>query len=112
MQGLAHFVRFQETDIYLYGPQKKKDLPKWFLNYNWGPSINYINSTFLPVKLGIEQEKRDNFILMISSPERAIFKVLKLIPDSQSFEEASLLMENLFRMRHILFRNCLKLVRP
>lgn len=108
MQGLGHFVRFKETDVYLYGPYKKKDLPRWFLNYNWGPSIHYINSAFLPVKLAIEEEKRGDFTLMISSPERAIFEVLKLIPDGQSFEEASLLMENLSRMRPYLIQELLE----
>lgn len=108
MQGLRHFVRFKETDIYLYGIHKRKDLPKWFLDYDWGPCIHYINTAFLPERLAIEEEKWNDFSLMISSPERAIFEVLKLVPNEQSFEEASLLMENLSRMRPYLIQELLE----
>lgn len=107
MQGLGHFVRFKEADVYLYGPNSEK-LPKWFLDYDWGLIIHYISSSFLPLKLGLEEEKRGDLTLIISSPERAILEVLKRIPSSQGFEEASLLMENLSRMRPYLIQGLLE----
>lgn len=107
MQGLGHFVRFKETDIFLYGPNDIK-LPRWFLDRDWGVSLHCINSSFLPLNIGIEKKRHGNFTLMISSPERAILEVLKLIPDNQGFDEASLLMENLSRMRPYLIQELLE----
>lgn len=106
-QGLGHFVQFQEMNAYLFGPPDEK-LPSWFQLYNWGPKIHYIQSSFLPMNIGIENEKMGEFSLAISSPERAILEILYLVPQKQSFEESRLLMENLARLRPAIIQELLE----
>src|SRR5690554_3365362 len=40
LQGKAHFIDFNQQQVYLFG-HTKEILPAWFNNYNWGAKIAY-----------------------------------------------------------------------
>jgi hypothetical protein len=94
---------------YLFGPQGMK-LPSWFLQYDWGNKIRYQTTDFLPYKkeLGFTQDGPTGITL--STPERAIFETLLLMPKHTTFEGAAHLMEGLSTLRPdlvvVLLRAC------
>lgn len=105
-QGFGHFVRYQETKVWLFAAQKLK-LPTWFSAYQWGPKIELVRSDFLPLDLGLTQKNMGEFSVTLSSPERAILEVLYLVPGKQGFEEALLLFEGLTTLRPKLLQELL-----
>src|SRR5690554_399397 len=50
--GKAHYLPFSTSrKIFLFG-EVGEHLPKWFKNYDWGHTIHYQTTGFLPHKLG------------------------------------------------------------
>ncbi len=105
LQGFGHFLPLgHQRPIWLFGPLGQK-LPQWFKK-RWGQEIKYVMTDFLGEE-GITAQDQGGYSLRISSPERAILEVLYFVPNSQSFEEAKLLMEGLATlqpqaMQHLL----------
>jgi hypothetical protein len=98
--------------LQLFGPTGTM-LPSWFLKYEWGRKIKYKTTDFLPFKnrYGLVADKSGGFPLVLSSPERAIFEVLLLVPRCLSFESAGHLMEGLATLRPRLVNALLKACR-
>lgn len=107
LQGYAHFIPLNETRLILFSSNPLK-LPKWFLSQQLGIRIDYHSSSFLRTDEGIESIKIKGFDLRISSPERAIFETLFLVPHSQSIQESKYLMENLRTLRPQIVQNLLE----
>ena len=105
-QGFGHFVRYQETEVWLFAAQKAH-LPSWFMKHNWGPKIELVRSDFLPPKVGLITKELGEFSFTLSSPERAILEILYLVPDKQGIEEALLLFEGLTTLRPKLLQELL-----
>lgn len=106
-QGFGHFVRYQETKVWLFAPQKLK-LPSWFTGHQWGHVVELMRSNFLPPNLGLIEKEVGEFSITLSSPERAMLEVLYLVPDKQGFEEALLLFEGLTTLRPKLLQKLLE----
>lgn len=106
-RGYSHFVQFKNTRVILF-IKKGINIPKWFLNYDWQIEFEITSSNFLPENIGIEEQEIEGIKLNISSPERAIMELLYFVPDKQSIEEASLIMENLISLRPIIVQNLLE----
>lgn len=118
LQGFAHYLPKQTTEIHLYGP---KAPPSWLKKLPLKIRFNYHNSQKLfrePTakmshSLDIERAKAAadtgsftiepwgqwSWPLTLSSPERAILEALDELPDQESFEQIDKLMEGLTGLR-------------
>lgn len=98
IQGYAHFVSLKDSRITLFSPTSV-NLPKWFNKNKLGIKVESHQASFLKTEVGISTKSINGFALKISSPERAIFEVLYLVPHHQSLEESKHLMGNLATLR-------------
>ncbi len=106
--GFAHFLPLGKSKVWLFANPGTK-LPSWFKFYPWGHKIDYFTpNLFSKMELGLTQKEMSNFLIRLSSPERAILEVLYLVPHTQSFEEANLLMEGLTSLRPALVQQLLE----
>lgn len=107
IQGYGHFVKFFETEVYLY-LRTKITLPKWFKGHNWNIKLILVQSALLPEKLGLFEQAIDSIPLRLSSPERAFLELLFLIPSKQGFQEAYLIAQGLSGLRPKLMQELLE----
>ncbi len=100
MHGLAHFINLKSEKIQIFGPPATK-LPAWFKNFNWGGTVDYYRSSLFEDhhEIGIQTQSFKTFSIKISSPERAFFELLNLVPQRETFNEASLIAEGLSTLR-------------
>lgn len=87
-----------EAPSILFGSKSEK-LPGWFKSLY--PEVTYtMTHLFGDEKtLGLSEYKIGDYSIEISSPERAMFEVCYEVPEGESFEEASQLMEGLTTLR-------------
>lgn len=107
LRGVAHYLPVDIKKIYLFGGAGEK-LPSWFKSYDWGIEVDYLMTTLFQTQSGFSEEDFGTFSINVSSPERAIMEVLYLVPNKQTFEESSLLMENLITLRPAVVRQLLE----
>lgn len=110
MQGYAHFLPMGKgTAAVLFGPPKVK-LPLWFKQYRWGVKVRYTTTNLFIGKgvHGLTQKDIGFYSIIVSTPERAIMEVLYDVPNSESYEEAKLLMEGLTTLRPRLVQTLLE----
>jgi hypothetical protein len=109
IKGLAHFVPREIKEIFIFGPPGEK-LPSWFKAYGWKVEIHYSMTNLLNNDLGLTEEDFGTFSINMSSAERAIMEMLYLVPQKQTLNESSLIMENLVSLRpkivQVLLENC------
>jgi hypothetical protein len=109
MHGLSHYLRSQESKVYLFSPYKEK-LPGWFINYSWKQKILHKQTSFLDEEIGKIQHNYNSQTLFISSQERAIMECLYLVPNNMDLVESYHLMEGLVNLRpdivETLLLNC------
>ena len=109
LKGYAHYLPQQLKKIFLYGVRGEK-LPNWFKQYNWNLLYNY-NATnlFSVLQLSMfSQFQYKDFTINISTPELAAMEMLYHVPGFQSFNEASLIIENLSTLRSGVVQELLK----
>ncbi|MBU2575025.1 MAG: type IV toxin-antitoxin system AbiEi family antitoxin [Elusimicrobia bacterium] len=109
MQGYRHFLPFRGGVVCLFGEPKTR-LPGWFLRYKWGDSIRYAATGLFTGKpeRGLVDRPVGEYILKISSPEKAMLELLYQVPGDESFEEAMLLMQGLATLRPVLTQELLQ----
>ena len=111
LRGYSHFIP-QATGwtLFLFSPPKTK-LPTWFKKYPWGVSLRFVTSNlFASLSEGaFSNHEMGAYSIRISSLERAIFELLSLVPQEQSFEEATLLMEGLTTLRPKIVQKLLQM---
>lgn len=109
LQGAAHFIPMKRRTVWLLCERGHR-LPSWLLKRDWGARIQAsAPELFKPDQgLGLESIKMGDFEISVASRERAILEVLHFVPQKQSFEEASLLMEGLTTLRHELLQQLLE----
>lgn len=109
LKGSAHYLRNSNEIIHLMG-EDNAILPKWFKNHNWGHSVNYCATSFLPANIGLIKYKELNFSINISSNERAILECLYLAPNKIDLIEIYQIIEGLVNLRpdllQILLEQC------
>jgi hypothetical protein len=111
LKGQSHFITQELTTAFLYG-LSKTEFPGWFLNYKWNVNLHIVHRNLLSGKLEntFSDYFHKDFTIRISSPERATLEMVDQIPGKQTFQEAFLLMENLFTLRpnivQLLLENC------
>ena len=107
LQGFSHYFRLGEEKIFIF-TSRKMGLPKWFLTYKWGYQISQQITNFLPMDIGLVEHEEKNFTIKISSPERAMFECLYLVPNSFDLIECFHLMEGLANLRPKLIQELLQ----
>ena len=107
MQGKSHYLELSTKRIQLFGGQNE-NLPLWFEKRDWGVSVTYKASNFLPPELGLVEVEHKGFKVKVSSPPRALMECLYLAPGSQPLLEVFELMEGLNNMRPALTQNLLE----
>ena len=101
LKGYGHFIpQAKGWSLFLFGQPNTK-LPIWFKKYPWDVKLYFVTSKFLTKAsdLTISKHSMGLYSIRISSPERAMFELLSLVPQEQSFEEAKYLMEGLTTLR-------------
>jgi len=98
MQGKAHYLTLSVKRVHVFGG-KDEHLPLWFKKYDWGLSVDYKKTSFLPPELGLVEVERKSFKVKVSSPARAVMECLYLAPKSQPLLEVFQLMEGLNNLR-------------
>ncbi|MCP3460361.1 type IV toxin-antitoxin system AbiEi family antitoxin domain-containing protein [Bradyrhizobium sp. CCGUVB23] len=119
LQGHAHYLPHEQTEVHLYGP---KPPPTWLNKLRLKTRFVYHNDrklfrSALPMK-GLTQleggKKPDsdggagswtiqswrqwNWPLALSTPERAVLELLDELPTRESFHQAHVLMQSLFNL--------------
>ncbi len=111
LHGVVHFVPLGKgQQIYLFGAPDAK-LPIWFKKHDWGVTIEHVRSLFLSnegEQIGLTEVSHGAFSIRASSRERAILEICFLVPQSQEYEEAKLLMEGLQTLRPKLLQTLLE----
>jgi hypothetical protein len=107
LHGLTHYSRFGIETIYLFSPLNIK-LPKWFIGHNWKTQIKHVKTSSLLPESGLINSNERNFIIRISSPERAILECLHLAPDQIDLVECYQIMEGLTNLRPKLLQELLE----
>lgn len=107
MQGLGHYFRMNEKTIFLFSPQHTL-LPRWFLKYAWGYSLQHVKTSILPKGIGLTVHEEKNFSITISAPERAMLECLYLAPGKLDLIECYHLMEGLSNLRPKLAQQLLE----
>ncbi len=108
--GFAHFLPIWGIKrAMLFAPQGMKE-PSWLKNSELCDVKFEIikTSLFEEPSLGIIERPIEGLTLRLACPERAVMEVLHLCPRKESFEEASLLMENLAQMRPMMIQPLLE----
>ena len=100
LKGYAHYLPPQQKKIFLYGPLGQV-LPTWFKRASLKVDIVMTRTNLFPADLqeGFSDYTERDFSIRISSPERAALEMLHLVPRKITFEEASLILENLVSLR-------------
>ena len=106
--GYGHTAQMNSIPpVYLFGPQGIKP-PSWFLKFDWANKIQYQTTDFLPYKKEFGLTEDEQAGITLSSPERAMFETLLLMPSHSTFEGAFHLMEGLSTLRPDLVTTLLK----
>ena len=107
LQGKAHFVKFQETKIFLFTKPGFK-LPKW-LKEERG-SIEFVNvpTNLFAREVSLKEHSFGEYALKISNPARAFLEYIHLSEKYHSLDEAYYLMEGLQFLSHDLMQEALE----
>lgn len=98
MQGLAHFIKFEQNTAHLYLSGNHK-LPTWLLQNDWKTTFYIYRTQFINSSEGMVLHQLNDFAINISGPERAFLEVLFLVPNYQSLKECYYILENLISLR-------------
>jgi hypothetical protein len=108
MKGYAHYLGDKIRTVFLYGCPATK-FPTWFKKHDWGVEIISAMTNLFPngYNEGLSEYRERDYMVRISSPERAAMEMLYHVPSKVSFEESLLVMENLSSLRPLLVQNLL-----
>jgi len=110
MQGYGHFLPMGKGGTVSLFASPGTRLPAWFRQYDWGVALRYTTTKLFAddPDAGLTKKVQGKFDVTVSAPERAIMEVLYLVPEEESFEEATLLMEGLTTLRPRLVQSLLE----
>ena len=107
LKGLAHFVPAELKEIFLFGTRPQK-LPTWFKIYDWAVDVSYSLTNLFDKGLGLSQHDFGSFSIKVSAAERAVMEMLYLVPQKQTLNESSLIMEHLVGLRPTVVQELLE----
>ncbi len=107
--GKSHYLELASKKAVIFGGKGEK-LPAWFRKYDWGITIEYHQTAFLPSEVGLTEIELKNYSIKLSDATRAIMECLYLVPKYQDLAECYEIMEGLNNLRpsHVqyLLENC------
>ena len=92
--GKAHYLDHTTRRVVVFGGKGEK-LPAWFKNHDWGVTVAYYPTSFLPSETGLAEVEIKNFSIKVSGAIRALMECLYLAPEKQDLMECLELMEGL-----------------
>ena len=105
--GFSHYFRFEKETLQLFSPLQN-NLPKWFLDHDWGMNILHKRTSFLPCNLGLVEIEVKQIAITVSSPERAIMECLYLSPTEADLTECYHIFEGLVNLKPKLVKELLQ----
>ncbi|MCF0075740.1 type IV toxin-antitoxin system AbiEi family antitoxin [Dyadobacter sp. CY261] len=96
--GKAHYLELAQAKVDLFG-YAHEVLPAWCRSADWGLSLVYHQSSFLPPGIGMTDIPVNSFSIRASSAARAMMECLYLAATSQEFVECYELMEGMNNLR-------------
>lgn len=105
--GKAHYLELSPKKVTLFGGKDEK-LPAWCKTHDWGITLDYYSSSFLPADIGLVEVELKTFSIKVSSAARALLECLFLAPKNQELIECYQLMEGLNNLRPNLVQNLLE----
>jgi hypothetical protein len=108
LKGFAHYMYVQKK-VYLYC-NEYSNLPSWFTGGNWNTEIVYTRAKLFKEDFNavLTDYTEKNYTVKISAPEQAVMEMLYHVPEKITFNEASLIMENLVALRPDLVQKLLE----
>lgn len=107
--GKAHYLELAAKRVTVFGGKREK-LPAWFQNHDWGVTVDYHPTSFLPSDAGLTEIELKNFSIKISGAVRALMECLYLAPEQQELVECFELMEGLNNLQpkqiQVLLEQC------
>ena len=111
MHGYAHYVpaNLKQSKVVLFGAQNER-IPLWFNEYDWGLDVRCVMSGLFgeEKELGLTEYDTGNFLIKISSPERAALELCYEVFPEESFSELNEIMESLTTLRPGLVQELLE----
>ncbi|OJW51836.1 MAG: hypothetical protein BGO67_07380 [Alphaproteobacteria bacterium 41-28] len=107
LQGKAHFVKFQENNIFLFTKPGFK-LPKWLNQEKNSIKFIHVPTNLFVRDIGIKEYSFGEYSLKISNPARGFLEYMHLSKRYHSLDEAYYLMENLHSLSHSLMQEALE----
>jgi hypothetical protein len=104
--GYSHYMRLGKNKVFLFSPISKK-LPAWFKNNSWDEPIEHIRTSMLPEDVGLMKYETKNFVINISSAERAMIEYLYLAPNKSDLLEGYQIFTGLTNLRPKLVQELL-----
>jgi len=102
LKGYVHFIPagLKQNTVTLFGDINTK-LPAWFTDYSRRAGLRYVSTGLFKndASLGLSDYDTGNFVIQISSPERAILEMCYGIPEHESYGELDYIMQSLNTLR-------------
>ncbi len=106
LSGAAHFIPFKQSTLFLFSSDSKPP-PLWLRNIDCGPTFDFHTQHILPPLEGRSQYDCGEFFIEISARERAAIEMAALVEKVHSFQEISLIFENLGSLRPKILQSLL-----
>ena len=106
LSNMGHYMNLGEPQIDVFSSEYI-NLPLWFKNNDWKANVRHFNSNFLP-EIAIDDFTINNFVMKLSSPERAALELMHFTNRVYSFNECKLLAENLTYLRPEIMQELLE----
>lgn len=108
IHGFSHFVAIGKPTACLF-TSKTERLPDWLLGYEWDMNIRYSTTKIFGNNIsGVEKINVGDYVLPVSSPERAFMECLHLAPKYYSVMDLYYVMEMLTTLRPQLAQQLLE----
>lgn len=96
--GKAHYLELETKRVTVFGSGGEK-LPPWFEQHDWGVSVDYHQTSFLPPGLGLTEVELKSFSIKVSGAARALLECIYLVKENQALLECYELTESLNNLR-------------
>jgi len=110
LQGRAHYLPLGAAHTVKLVSDKPEHLPTWFKNHPWQAHVQHHTLALFDSNPAASMTTLDcgGFIVLMSSPERAILEELRLAKTNAAIEHSYQLMENLVTLRPKLVQKLLE----
>jgi hypothetical protein len=100
LQGFGHYIPLGRERVTLFTHRNVR-VPQWFTRNDWPINLHIFKTNLFPpdCTAGLKKLDMGNFLITVSTAERAIMEVLYCLPKKESLDETKHLMEGLTSLR-------------